>query len=238
MEAPSQPSIAVVIPALDEEEAIGRVVSELAALGDVGEVVVADNGSRDRTAERATAAGATVVFEGERGYGAACLAGLEYLRRRPSGPPQVVVFVDGDGSNEVAELPALVAPIRAGEADLVIGSRSRRADPGSLTFPQKFGNVLATRLLNLLYGVHYTDLGPFRAVSWSALERIGMVDRDYGWTVEMQVKAARLSMSVREVDVSNRARIAGKSKVAGTVRGVVGAGYKIIWTILKYSGNR
>lgn len=235
MAAAAQPSIAVVIPALDEEDAIGVVVADLVALGAVQEVVVADNGSRDRTAERAREAGATVVFEPERGYGAACLAGIAHLATRPAGPPDVVVFVDGDGSNEVRELPELVAPILSGEAELVIGSRARRADPGSLTFPQKFGNVLATRLLNLLFGTGYTDLGPFRAISWDALQRIGMVDRNYGWTVEMQIKAAKERLPVEEVDVSNKARIAGKSKVAGTVRGVVGAGYKIIWTILKYS---
>ena len=117
---------------------------------------------------------------------------------------------------------------------MVIGSRARRADPGSLTFPQRFGNVLATRLLWILYGMHYTDLGPFRAITWEALERIEMVDRNYGWTVEMQIKAAKKRVAVQEVDVSNRLRLAGRSKVAGTIRGVTGAGYKIIYTILKY----
>jgi glycosyltransferase involved in cell wall biosynthesis len=227
-------SVAAVIPALDEEDAIGVVVSELAALGVLDEVVVADNGSTDRTAERAREAGATVVTEPERGYGAACLAGIDHLKRRHRGPPDIVVFADGDGSNVARELPELIAPILKGEAELVIGSRARRSDPGSLTFPQKFGNALATSLLQVLYGVRYTDLGPFRAIAWPSLERLGMVDRNYGWTVEMQIKAAKLHVPVREIDVSNRPRIAGRSKVAGTIRGVTMAGAKIIYTILKY----
>ena len=159
---------------------------------------------------------------------------IAHLRARSRGHPDLVVFVDGDGSNVVEELPSLIAPILNGEAELVIGSRTRRSEPGSLTFPQKFGNVLATRLLSLLYGMHYTDLGPFRAVSWDALERLHMVDRNYGWTVEMQIKAAKQRLPVREIDVSNKPRIAGRSKVAGTIRGVTGAGFKIIYTILKY----
>ncbi len=227
-------SVAAVIPALDEEDAIGVVVADLLALGVLDEVVVADNGSRDRTAARALAAGATVVAEPERGYGAACLAGIDHLGRRSRGPPEVVVFVDGDGSNVAAELPQLIAPILDRRAELVIGSRAERSEPGSLTFPQRFGNVLATRLLGVLYGAHYTDLGPFRAIGWGALQRLGMADRDYGWTVEMQIKAAKQHLSVQEIDVSNKPRIAGRSKVAGTVRGVAGAGYKIIYTILKY----
>lgn len=232
--------VAVVIPALDEEGAIGTVVRPLVALIDpegrprVGEVVVADNGSRDRTAEVARAAGATVVRAARRGYGSACLAALEHLRSRVGGPPDIVVFVDGDGSNDVDELPRLVAPIVSGEAELVIGARVRQAEPGSLTLPQRFGNELASRLLRVLYGAATTDLGPFRAIRWAAIERLGMEDRDYGWTVEMQVKAAKLGLAVVEVDVKNRARIAGRSKVAGTVRGVLGAGYKILLTLARH----
>jgi glycosyltransferase involved in cell wall biosynthesis len=231
-----RPVIAVVIPALDEEDAIGDVVAGFLALerggaAAVGTVVVADNGSKDRTAERATRSGAVVVVEPERGYGAACLAAIRHLEERP---PDIVVFADGDGSNDPRDLEALVAPIVSGEAELVIGSRERRADKGSLTLPQRFGNVLASRMMNVLYGMHYTDLGPFRAIAWPALARIDMRDRDYGWTVEMQVKAAKRGVRVREVDVRNKARIAGRSKVAGTIRGVVGAGYKIVWTILRY----
>jgi glycosyltransferase involved in cell wall biosynthesis len=226
--------VSVVIPALDEEGAIGGVVRGVLATGAVEEVVVGDNGSRDRTAEVARAAGATVVDAPRRGYGSACLAALAYLRARASGPPEIVVFVDGDGSNDSSELPRLIEPILRGEAELVIGARGRRSVPGSMTFPQRFGNVLATRLLRSLYGVHYTDLGPFRAIAWGALERIEMADPDYGWTVEMQVKAARLGVPVREIDVANLRRVAGKSKVGGTVRGVAGAGYKILSTIFKY----
>ena len=167
--------VAVVIPALDEEGAIGTVVRDLAKLDVVGEIVVADNGSRDRTAAVAKEAGATVVSEPDRGYGAACLAALAHLRER--GPPEIVVFVDGDGSNVVEELPDLIAPILHQQRSWSSAPGAHRADRGSLTFPQKFGNILATRMLNALYGTRYTDLGPFRAVSWAALERIGMVDR-------------------------------------------------------------
>lgn len=232
--------VSVLIPALNEEGAIGVVVSELVALAGpdgkryLDEVVVGDNGSTDRTADVARAAGATVVAAPVRGYGSACLAGMAHLRRRPKGPPDVVVFVDGDGSNVAAELPDLVAPIAAGRADLVIGSRVRRAEPGSLTPPQRFGNELASFMLRRLYRAETTDLGPFRAIAWPALMQLRMEDPNYGWTVEMQVKAAKAGLRVAEVDVQNRPRIAGESKVAGTVRGVVGAGYKIIWTILRY----
>ncbi len=239
-ELKNPPKIAVIIPALDEEGAIGPVVSELVSLKDAAneallhEVVVVDNGSTDRTAQVAKEAGATVVSEPRRGYGSACLAGMAHLKERSGGPPDLVVFVDGDGSNVAEELAALAAPIIEDEADMVIGSRRRYADAGSLTFPQRFGNELATRMMNGIYGMHYTDLGPFRAIAWPALMKIGMVDQNYGWTVEMQIKAAQKGLRVREIDVHNRSRIAGKSKVAGTVRGVVGAGYKIIFTILKY----
>lgn len=240
MTGSATPPCSVVIPALDEEGAIGAVVSGLAALRAPGgaplldEIVVADNGSRDGTASVARSAGATVVLEPRRGYGSACLAALAHLRARPAGPPEIVAFVDGDGSNDVAELPLLLAPIVEGRAELVIGSRTRRALPGSMSPPQRFGNALASRMMRVLYGAATTDLGPFRAVSWRALERIGMTDRDYGWTVEMQVKAAKLGLRVVEVDVANLARRAGRSKVGGTVRGVAGASYKIIATLLRY----
>lgn len=232
-------TIAVVIPALNEEGAIGSVVQELLAVSGtagplVQAVVVGDNGSSDRTAERASASGAVVVQEPERGYGAACLRAIAHLRDRPEGPPDILVFVDGDGSNDADELPRLLEPIVQGRADLVIGARDRLADPGSLTSTQRFGNHLAAFLLRNLYGTDTTDLGPFRAISWWAYERLGMVDRNFGWTVEMQIKAAKHTLRVCEVDVHNRVRRAGHSKVAGTVRGVVGAGYKIIWTIARY----
>lgn len=234
-----RPRITALIPALDEEGAIGVVVADLLAVEHEGrrlleEVVVADNGSADRTAEVARAAGATVVPAPVRGYGSACLAGMAYLRDREGGPPDVLVFVDGDGSNRAQELPALIAPILEGRAELVIGTRARLATPGSLTPPQRFGNQLASFMLRRMYGTRTTDLGPFRAIAWPALMRLRMQDPDYGWTVEMQVKAAKEGLRTVEVDVHNDRRIAGRSKVAGTVRGVVGAGYKIIWTILEY----
>ncbi|MEO6463579.1 MAG: glycosyltransferase family 2 protein [Candidatus Eisenbacteria bacterium] len=221
---------AVVIPALDEEAAIGGVIESLPRAG-IDEIVVCDNGSRDRTAAVARAAGATVVAAPRRGYGSACLAGLAYLRSRPVGPPDVVAFVDADGSDVPAELPFLLAPLAAGGADLVIGSRVLgRAEPGALTPVQRFGNRLASLLLAARWGATTTDLGPFRAIRWAALERLAMQDRDYGWTVEMQARALRLGLVIVEVPVTYRRRV-GRSKISGTLRGVVGAGTKILWTI-------
>lgn len=227
----------VIIPALDEEEAISRVVRDFCLLRDstadvqLDEVVVVDNGSRDRTRIRAEEAGAIVVYAPCKGYGSACLEGLSYLRTRPDGPPDMVVFADGDGSNDANELPELVAPINDDSADMVIGSRILKGDPNGLTFPQKWGNRLAGWLLYILYGAKTSDLGPYRAVRWSTLESLNMEDADFGWTVEMQAKAASQKLRVVEVDVSNYRRIAGKSKVSGTVYGVFAAGTKIIWTI-------
>jgi glycosyltransferase involved in cell wall biosynthesis len=215
--------------------AIGTVVADLLATGRLREVVVADNGSRDGTGEVAKKAGAVVVREEKRGYGRACLRAIAYLENEsPCGPPDIVVFVDGDGSNDAGELDKLLRPIEIGEAEMVLGSRARFAEKGSLTIPQRAGSILASRLLRLFYGMHYTDLGPYRAIAWPALLRLGMIDEDYGWTVEMQIKAAKMRLAVREVDVKNHVRIAGRSKVGGTVRGVVGASQKILRTIFKY----
>jgi glycosyltransferase involved in cell wall biosynthesis len=221
---------AVVLPALDEEASLGGVLAALPR-ADVEEIVVVDNGSRDRTAAVARAAGATVVAEPRRGYGSACLAGLAWLRTRAAGPPSIVAFLDADGSDVPAELPLLLAPLRAGRADLVVGSRVLgQAERGALTPVQRFGNRLATTLLAARWGARATDLGPFRAIRWEALERLSMRDRDYGWTVEMQARALRLGLVTVEVPVSYRRRI-GRSKISGTLRGVVGAGTKILWTI-------
>jgi glycosyltransferase involved in cell wall biosynthesis len=231
---------AAVIPALDEEGAIGAVVRDLRQVRQpsgepvLGEVVVADNGSRDATGNRAREAGATVVWAPRRGYGSACLAALRYLADRPQGPPEAVVFIDGDGSNDPAEVPLLLRPLEQEGFDLVIGARNALADPGSLTVPQRFGNRLATEIMNRVYGSSFSDLGPFRAVRWEALGRLDMADPDYGWTVEMQLKAAKLGLSVLEVDVRNLPRQAGRSKVAGTVRGVASAGAKILYTLWKH----
>ena len=225
----STPRIVVVIPALDEEPAIGDVVRSIPPA--VHEVIVVDNGSRDRTAEVARAAGATVVAEPRRGYGQACLTGIAAAR-----DADVIVFLDGDRSDEPGRLTDVVAPILEGRADLVIGSRSRgRRAPGAQPWHAVLGTRLCVALMNLLTGARATDLGPFRAISAAALRRLDMRDRNYGWTVEMQVKAARTGLRVVEVQVDYRPRV-GKSKVSGTVRGTIGAGTKIIATILRHAG--
>ncbi|GAB3634759.1 glycosyltransferase family 2 protein [Hymenobacter arcticus] len=228
------PRIAVLIPAHNEEKSIALVLSEIPA-GLVQEVVVVDNASTDATAAAARAAGATVVTEPRPGYGQACLAGLAYYAAQPVGQtPEIIVFLDGDHSDFPEEMPALLAPLLSGAAELVIGSRALgERERGALLPQQRFGNWLAAWLLRLRYGGTHTDLGPFRAVRADALARIGMVDTNYGWTVEMQVKAARLGLRVVEVPVRYRRRI-GTSKISGTVRGTIGAGYKILWTIFKY----
>ena len=222
------PRIVVVIPALDEEGAIGAVVREIPPI--VHEVIVVDNGSRDRTPEAARAAGARVVSEPRRGYGHACLAGIA-----AAGDADVFVFLDGDHSDYPAQLVDVVAPILEGRADLVIGSRSRgRREAGAHPWHAVLGTRACVGLMNLLAGSRATDLGPFRAITAEALQRLDMRDRNYGWTVEMQVKAARQGLRVVEVPVDYRPRI-GRSKVSGTVRGTVGAGTKIIATILRHA---
>lgn len=221
--------VTVIIPALDEEASIGQVVRAIPADW-VGRVVVVDNGSCDATARVARESGATVIHEPRRGYGRACWAAVEFLR---GSPPEFVAFLDGDGSDHPEELPSLLAPILEGQADLVIGSRRLgRAEPGSLTLAQRFGNALATGLIHLLSGYRFTDLGPFRALTWDALERLEMRDRGYGWTVEMQLKAVRHGLRCREVPVSYRTRV-GRSKISGTVRGAAGAGAKILYTVFR-----
>lgn len=213
--------VGCIIPALDEEDAIGKVVA--AVPGWVDAIVVVDNGSRDRTAEQARAAGAVVVAERERGYGAACLAGMAALPE-----VDIVVFVDGDYSDFPEDMHMLVDPIAAGGIDMVIGSRvAGDVERGALTPQQRFGNWLATRLIRGIWGVAYSDLGPFRAIRKSGLDRLAMADRTFGWTVEMQIKAARLGMRSIEVPARYRRRI-GVSKISGTVRGTVLAGTKIL----------
>ena len=225
------PSIDVVIPALNEERALPYVLREIPR-PPVRRVVVADNGSTDATASVALEHGAEVVQEPERGYGAACLRALAHLA---SDPPDIVVFLDGDHSDHPDELPSVVGPILDGRADLVIGSRATgRRERGALSPQQRAGNAVASTALRLLYGVRYTDLGPFRAVRWSTLRRLQMCDRNYGWTVEMQIKAARQRVPYCEVPVSYRRRI-GVSKVSGTVRGSVSAGAKILWLLGRYA---
>jgi len=215
-------NVDVIIPALDEEAAIGKVVRGIPR-PPVRTVIVVDNGSRDRTSEVAATAGAQVVHEPQRGYGAACLRGIASL----STDCDIVVFLDADGSDEPRKIPELIQPIVAGEADLSIGSRVRDAEPGSLTLPQRLGNEIASRWLRARFDLAATDLGPFRAIRRDSLNALNMGDRDYGWTVEMQIKAAQQRLRYAEIPVPYYRRV-GRSKVSGTVRGVVGAATKII----------
>lgn len=229
------PVVDVIIPALDEEASLPLVLAALGSLpaGTVRRVVVADNGSRDGTARVARQGGAQVVDAPRPGYGSACLAGLDWLRAHD--PPEVVTFLDADFSDHPEELPQVVAPILRGEADLVIGSRTLgRREPGALLPQARAGNLVACLLIRVLYRHRYTDLGPFRAIRWSALERLGMADPDFGWTAEMQVKALRHGLRVAEVPVSYRRRL-GVSKITGTLQGTLRAGYKILWTVLRYA---
>ncbi len=218
--------ISVIIPVLNEERSIGQVLAAIPEWAD--DVIVADNGSADRTVEVAQAAGARVVHEPRRGYGSACLAGIAALDE-----PDVVVFLDGDFSDYPEEMDRLVDPIANDEADLVIGSRTRGTrERGALTPQARFGNWLSCALIRLFWRTTYTDLGPFRAVRYSSLLALRMADRDFGWTVEMQIKAAQQRIRILEVPVQYRRRI-GKSKISGTGRGVVKAATKILFTVFK-----
>jgi glycosyltransferase involved in cell wall biosynthesis len=224
-----RPFVSVVIPARDEEAGIGRVLRDIP--GDVvDEVIVVDNGSVDDTAEVARQHGAAVVREERRGYGQACLAGIRAVDPRAG----IVVFLDADYSDDPTELPSLLAPILAGRAEMVIGSRTLgRRERGALAPQARFGNWLATRLIRHIWGVSFTDLGPFRAIRRDTLRAMDMRDTTYGWTVEMQVKAAMVGTPSAETPVRYRRRI-GRSKITGTVRGTVGAGVKILGTIGYY----
>lgn len=229
------PSIAVLIPAWNEEKSLPLVLAGLPKSW-VRRVVVCDNGSTDRTKAVAEAGGAMVIQQPERGYGNACLAGMRYLQSlAPSEQPEIVVFLDGDYSDYPEELPLVVAPLLHGEQDMVIGSRRLGGlEAGAMTFPQRFGNWLAPLLIHWFYGYRFSDLGPFRAIRWDKLLGLEMQDRNFGWTVEMQVKAAKQKLRCTEVPVRYRKRAGGKSKVSGTLRGAVLAGYKIIVTIFKH----
>ncbi len=231
----TKPAIDVVIPAFNEEDSIGLVLADFPS-GLVRRVVVADNNSRDATAARAAAAGAEVVAAPVQGYGSACLAALDHLRR--TGAPDVVVFLDADHSDHPEQMGRVVGPILDGAADVVIGSRVLgEAEAGALLPQARWGNRFACLLIRLLYGHRYTDLGPFRAASWPAFESLGMRDPNFGWTAELQVKALRRGLRVVEAPVSYRRRV-GVSKITGTVSGTIRAGWKIIATILRYSRAR
>ena len=224
----SDARIALIIPALDEELALATVLDELPR-SLFAQVIVVDNGSTDGTAALARARGARVVSEPRRGYGRACLAGLAAL----DGAADIVVFMDADASDVPAEAPALLEPILRGEADLIIGSRRLgRAAPAALAWHQRWGNRLVVGLIRLLFGFRYTDLGPFRAIRRASLAQLAMRDTNFGWTAEMQVKAVRRGLRVREVPVSYRPRL-GQSKISGTVSGSLRAGIKILWTVLR-----
>ncbi|MBA3674053.1 MAG: glycosyltransferase family 2 protein [Chitinophagaceae bacterium] len=226
------PKIVVIIPAYNEENSIAKVVNDIPA-GMVDEVIVVNNNSNDATDKNAQNAGATVLHEDRPGYGYACLKGINYAKQlQPL--PDIVVFIDADYSDHPEEMIFILHPILNDGMDMVIGSRALgKKEKGSMTVQQIFGNWLTTRLLKIIYGIHYTDLGPFRAIRYDKLMEINMQDKTYGWTVEMQLKAAKLKMKIIEVPVSYRKRI-GISKISGTVKGTVLAGYKIITTIFKY----
>ncbi len=221
--------VAIVMPARNEALAVGLVLEEI-PWHLVDRVIVVDNGSSDGTAGVARAHGAGVVSQPEPGYGAACLAGIA----QTTGETDVIVILDADHSDYPADLPLLLAPIASGEADFVIGSRILGgAAPGALPWNQRFGNRLACRLMGLLYGVRFTDMGPFRAIRRDALLALGMRDRTFGWNVEMQARALIAGLRIREVPVRYRRRV-GQSKISGTVSGTIRAGVKIIGTILVY----
>lgn len=225
-------TIDVLIPAWNEEKSLPLVLQALPQNW-VRQVIVCNNGSQDQTAAVAKAAGAIVVDQPERGYGNACLAGMRYLKGLPpSEQPDIVVFLDGDFSDYPEELPNVVAPILKDKKDMVIGSRLLGGmEPGAMTPPQRFGNWLAPALIRLFYGYRFSDLGPFRAIRWDKLLALDMRDRNFGWTVEMQVKAAKMRYACTEVPVRYRKRAAGQSKVSGTIKGTVLAGWKIVATI-------
>ncbi len=228
-----QPIIDVIIPAYNEEESIGFVVSDISKEL-VRDIIVCNNNSKDRTAEVAKKEGAIVVDQARPGYGSACLKGMEYIAAKPkSEQPDIVVFIDGDYSDYGEEMIYVVRPIIDEDYDMVIGSRALGAsEKGAMQAQQIFGNWLATSLIRLFYKYEFTDLGPFRAMKYDKLLALEMADPDFGWTVEMQVKAAKMKMRCIEVPVRYRIRI-GVSKVSGTIRGTILAGHKILWTIFK-----
>ncbi len=227
----SPPTIDLIVPARNEESNIVAMLDALPA-GFFRHVIIADNGSTDRTADLAKSHGATVVHEPKPGYGAACQAGLTWIANLGTDhAPTAVAFLDADLADDPAELPRLCEPITTGKADMTIGTRINLAQPGALDPHQRFGNWLACKLIALATGKHYKDLGPMRVLSWPTVKKLNMQDRTWGWTVEMQFKAARQKLRVLEIDVPYRKRRSGKSKISGSLIGSAKAGTKIISTI-------
>ena len=223
-----QPRVSVVIPALNEAETIAEVIRSIPGKI-VSEIIVVDNGSRDETSERARQAGARVITEARRGYGRACQAGV----RAVSPDCQIIVFLDGDGSDHPELIEKLVQPIIDGTHDFVISSRLRGREPGSMRFSQVFAGHMISFILRSLYGAPYTDMGPFRAIRRSVLEQLGMREMTYGWPLEMQMRAVRAGLRILEVPVGYRKRAAGKSKVSGTVSGTIRATWRILFTLAR-----
>lgn len=227
----SQAIIDVIIPAYNEESSIGKVIADLPK-DILRHIIVCDNASTDNTAKVASDAGAVVVPAPKKGYGSACLQGISFVKSQNEAP-DIVVFIDGDYSDYPDQLPEVVQPIFDDNFDMVIGSRALgNMEAGAMMPQQIFGNWLATNLIKLIYNYQFTDLGPFRSIKWNKLMEIDMQDEDFGWTVEMQVKAAKYKLKTTEVPVQYRKRI-GKSKVSGTIKGTLLAGHKILWTIFK-----
>ncbi|MBC9794379.1 glycosyltransferase family 2 protein [Sinomicrobium sp. FJxs] len=225
-------TIKVIIPAFNEEKSIARVVEEIPPI--VDEIIVVNNNSTDNTEAEAGKAGATVLTEHRKGYGYACLKGINYIDKT-SKPPDIIVFIDGDYSDYPGELTKIVAPIIEDDVDLVIGARAKHLrEKHSMTPQQIFGNWLATFLMRLFFNATFTDLGPFRAMKYDKLKMLGMTDKTYGWTVEMQLKTIKRKLVYTEVPVRYRKRI-GVSKVSGTVKGTIFAAVKILGWIFKYS---
>lgn len=226
---PPAPAVDLIIPARNEEPNLVALLTALPRWA-LRQVVVVDNGSTDRTATLAQAHGAIVVHEPKQGYGRACLAGLNWLANCPQGPPRAVAFLDADLADEPAQLPRLCQPILADQADLALGARTALAQPDALSLPQRWGNTLACRLMKLATGHHYRDLAPMRVIRWSSLARLDMQDRTWGWTLEMQFKAAQMGLRVVELDVPYRPRHAGRSKISGSLLGSLRAGSRILAT--------
>jgi len=225
------PIIDVIIPVYNEADSISKVIAEIPAQL-VRHIIVCNNGSTDDTADIALKAGAKVVHQPIKGYGNACLKGMEYVSTLEI-LPDIIVFIDGDYSDYPEEMPLLIEPILKNEVDLVIGSRALGTMESGAMMPQQiFGNWLATTLIKFIYNYEFTDLGPFRSIRYDKLMSMEMADKTFGWTVEMQVKSAKMNMKTMEVPVRYRKRI-GKSKVSGTVKGTILAGHKILWTIFK-----